>query len=157
MIDYEPIVFNHLKLWLQENKFQSATVIAPGRTWAQQTIKLQKRITIDAVYDRDPELIDLPYTNLDVIFNDVEINSDAIITFHGEKLYPPTRKFKGNHFLLVKEKNDPMNCTTLDTLSHEQTFMEMSTYGPFYVFTGEIKDVESVHIPMYTSLQDRAG
>ena len=153
---YEPIIAKLVKLWVRENNFKTVTVIAPGSRWAPATVELQKIIEVEKVYDKDPQLIDLPYTNADVIFDDIEINSDAIITFHGEKLYPPTRVFKGNHFLVVRESDDHKNCTNLDKLSHEQTFMEMSTYGPFYVFTGEIKDVESVHIPMYTSLQDRA-
>lgn len=156
-MDYQPIVFNFLKTWLSENKFETATVIAPGSRWAYETVAIQTLVTVEAVYDKDPGLIDVPNTTADVIFDDVEINSDIIITFHGEKLYPPTRKFKGNHFLVVRDHSDHKNCTTLDSLSHEQTFMEMAKYGPWYVFTGEIKDVEPVHIPLYTSLQDRAG
>lgn len=137
MIDWQTVIFKYLISEIISNNFKTATIIAPGGKFSDEVLQLERYITIENVYDKDPNLNTLNYNIADPIFDDIEINSDIIITFHGEKLYPPTRLFNGYHFLVVKIK-DRFEPTTLESLSEEQTFLNMSNYGPFLVFTGNI-------------------
>lgn len=156
MIDYEQLVTKFLKSYIVGNQFQSATVIAPGDRWAASALELKRYVTVDDVYDKDPQL-QMSYTQADAIFDDIQINSDVIVTFHGEKLYPPTRVFNGHHFLIVRESDTHQNCTNLGSMDYELSFLEMNMFGPFAVFTGEVTNVEPIRVPMYTDLRDRSN
>lgn len=135
MINYDQLIFKKLIAYIVENEMQTATLIAPGSKWLECCVALERYINIDNIYDKDPHL-NIDYTIGDPIFDDVEINSDLIVTFHGEKLYPPTRMYSGNHFLIVRNQTAISNCTTFESLDHERTFLNMDIQGPYFIFTG---------------------
>lgn len=117
--------------------YKSATVIAPGRKWQEFVDKLADIVLIDKIYDKDPGLEDW-CTTADPIFDDVEINTDVIITLHGEKLYPPTRMFKGDHILLVAPHYHHLDCTKEESLEWEEDNLDLYSHGDFLIYYGTV-------------------
>lgn len=139
-------VYQFMKLLIKTNDFKTATVINIDAVEAWFPIGLRKELTVENIYVKDPEFRDCPCINADPIFDDIAINSDIIITYNVERMYPPSRVYNGYHFMVSMKEIDLVE----DTLDKE-------TFGPFYVYHGEIKDVGPLHIPLYTSLQDRSA
>jgi len=95
-----------IKLLIAENNYKKIIVVAPGSTWENFAKELNPII----IYDRDYHL---PYNVKDVIFEDCNMDADVIVTFHGEKMYPINKRYKGNHIIVLDKKEHPANCTKL--------------------------------------------
>jgi len=163
MVDYDRIVKSFIETHLVENQFSSATFVATGFRWAGVALTFDKFMDIE-ILDKDPDFIHGPFKHCEPIFEEVEINTDVIVSFHAELLYPLTRLYKGNHIMVVREQElNHKICTNDSILVHENDLLEKFTIGPkdgpavYNIYYGEIKDVKPVHIPVYTSLQDRTG
>lgn len=94
---------NHIRMLCGVEGYQTAVIFACG-----QYIHLMERLPVEVrnVYDFDRHLyIQEPYAsvleNKDVIFDDVNLNADVIITLHAEKLYPPHLKYPDNNHIMV--------------------------------------------------------
>lgn len=120
-----------------DNDYKTATVIAPGRKWKDFVEQLADIVLIDKIYDKDPGLEDW-CTIADPIFDDVDINTDVTITLHGEKLYPPTRMFPGDHILLVAPHYHHLDCTKEDQLDLEEENMDAHYYGDYLLYHGRV-------------------
>jgi len=138
-------VYQFLKLIIRTNEFKSATFINIDANEVWYVIGMRKELFVENIYVKDPEFRDCPCINADPIFDDIDINSDIIITYNTERMYPPSKIYSGYHFMVSTEELDLVEGT-----------LEKETFGPYNVYYGEIKDVRPIHIPVYTNLQDRS-
>lgn len=115
----------YICMMLKSDDYKTATIIAPGSKYQKAVDMIKEVVAVDNVYDLDPAL---PYTVADPIFDDIEIDSEIIITLHGEKLYPPCWKFdKSNHIMVVANGN-PLDPTSDEKFEHAQ-FAEVTSVG----------------------------
>ena len=129
---YGPVI-KLINLLIMQYDYDNIAIVAPGKRWRD----IAECLNPKRIIDRDPFL---NYENIDVIFDDVNIEEETIITFHGEKLYPMNLKFPNHNHIIVVElstlRNGNLhsgNCTThIPDLSCE-TFNH-SKYATFKVY-----------------------
>jgi hypothetical protein len=121
----EDDIGDYVCMMLESEGYSSATIIAPGAKYKKVVDRISRIVKVNAVYDKDPNL---DYTTADPIFDDVEIDSDIIITLHGEKLYPPCWKWVDIDHIMVVNNGFHLDPTSDDKFD-EEDFTEVTHLG----------------------------
>lgn len=117
---------------IEQEGYESVAVFAPG---SQDISGIEN---VKSVYDYDPML---SYICKDVIFDDIEVEEELIVTIHGEKFYPPTRKFKEkDHILIVWKYSNNGNCTTPEELKLEAETFEVEDLEKYWIGYGRLEE-----------------
>lgn len=123
-------VIHYVELIVKSEGYKKITIIAPGSRYEKSVRYLRSKYDVEAIYDKDPEL---PYTVGDPIFDHIEINSELIITYHGEKLYPPHLKYPNSSHIIVVKDGFHLDPTSSERMN-EDDFDEVVHMEPWTIY-----------------------
>lgn len=141
IIDWWMAIYHRIVQIMDENNYQSCTLVGPGRRWKRMAYHLCEHKQIIKVIDRDPYLYDFygmfKFIDGDVIFDEIPLEGDVVISCHAEKHYPITSQ--NQIVILDTQPNKPIegreiegfmtsNCTTEE---HFNNIVERYEFGGY--------------------------
>ena len=145
IIDWWLIIFHRIAEIMDENDYKTCTIVGPGRRWKRPiyTLAIDCDLQILKIVDKDPYVeewyVGHNFICADAVFDEIPIEGDVLISFHGEKYYP--LHYKNHIVILDTQPNKPIegrevegfmtsNCTTEEHFQ-DQNIVERYEFGGY--------------------------